>query len=615
MFREKESKTYSKTKAGSISPVPASKNIPGKFKLDRKDIIIMLSMTIIYLIAALVNLGSLNVPQTVWNPAKPGENVVIDLGREADLSRITYFCALGTGWSAKGSYRVEYLDANGDFVPLTTLNKDNVFVWKTVNVSVKTSRLKIIVDTPGGALNEAGIFESGSSNPLKGIKIVEKNIDPSDGGSVENLFDEQDKVAWKASYLNGTYFDEIYHARTAYEHLHKIEPFENTHPPLGKVFISLGIAIFGMTPFGWRIIGTLFGAAMIPLMYAFGKKMFHKRLYAFSAAFLMMFDFMHFAQTRISTIDVYVTFFVILMFYHMYDYFINKSYNLGFKESLKPLFLSGLFFGFGAASKWIALYGAAGLAFLFFLTKILEYTDYKKLMGKGPKKSRKIQWLHNFIPQYMGGTFAACVLFFVIIPGVIYILSYIPFMMVPGPGHGLKEVFTLQQHMYNYHSTLKAGHPFTSPWWEWPLMVKPIWFYGGSELPAGKASTIASFGNPAIWWVGIVAMVLAVLTAIRLKDKKMIVIFMAIASQYLPWALVPRIAFIYHYFSIVPFVILSIVYVMKDLIDSYPRARYAFYAYLAITAVLFIWFYPVLSGMEVNRSYIDGLKWLKTWNF
>jgi len=41
----------------------------------------------------------------------------------------------------------------------------------------------------------------------------------------------------------------------------------------------------------------------------------------------MMFDFMHFSQTRIATIDSYVTLFVILMYYHMYDYFINKSYN------------------------------------------------------------------------------------------------------------------------------------------------------------------------------------------------------------------------------------------------------------------------------------------------
>ena len=166
--------------------------------------------------------------------------------------------------------------------------------------------------------------------------------------------------------MNSMYLDEIYHGRTAFEHVERIKPYETTHPPLGKVFMALGVLIFGMVPFGWRIVGTLFGVAMVPAMYAFGKKVFHDRFFAFSAAFLMMFDSMHFAQTRIATIDSYVTFFVILMYYYMYDYFVNKSYVLGFKQSLKPLFLSGLFFGFGAASKWIAFYGAARTCLVVF---------------------------------------------------------------------------------------------------------------------------------------------------------------------------------------------------------------------------------------------------------
>ena len=80
--------------------------------------------------------------------------------------------------------------------------------------------------------------------------------------------------------MYGMYFDELYHGRTAYEHLHGIAPYENSHPPLGKIFIMLGIAIFGMNAFGWRIIGTLFGIAMVPIMYAFGKKLFRRSDYA-----------------------------------------------------------------------------------------------------------------------------------------------------------------------------------------------------------------------------------------------------------------------------------------------------------------------------------------------
>jgi len=51
-----------------------------------------------------------------------------------------------------------------------------------------------------------------------------------------------------------------------------MSPYETTHPPLGKIFIALGILVFGMVPFGWRIVGTLFGVAMVPVMYMFGKR-------------------------------------------------------------------------------------------------------------------------------------------------------------------------------------------------------------------------------------------------------------------------------------------------------------------------------------------------------
>ena len=136
--------------------------------------------------------------------------------------------------------------------------------------------------------------------------------------------------------MNSTYFDEIYFARTAFEHINRMEPYETTHPPLGKLIMAIGMLIFGVNPFGWRVMGTLFGAAMVPVMYLFGKKIFGKRIYGFISAFLIMFECMHFAQTRIATIDSYAGLFVILAYYFMYDYFINKSYEVGFKKYDTP---------------------------------------------------------------------------------------------------------------------------------------------------------------------------------------------------------------------------------------------------------------------------------------
>jgi predicted membrane-bound dolichyl-phosphate-mannose-protein mannosyltransferase len=125
--------------------------------------------------------------------------------------------------------------------------------------------------------------------------------------SVEKLFAEHDTARYYKVY-EFNILDEKIHPRTVMKTHTRMEPYEITHPPLGKVIMALGVLIFGMNPFGFRIMGTIFGALMIPAMYLLGKKVFHKRIFAFASAFMMMFEFMHFAQTRIGTIESYATF-------------------------------------------------------------------------------------------------------------------------------------------------------------------------------------------------------------------------------------------------------------------------------------------------------------------
>ena len=97
------------------------------------------------------------------------------------------------------------------------------------------------------------------------------------------LLDEQYTCVGEPGWYTGTYFDEIYHARTAYEHLHGQRPYETTHPPLGKLLMAVGIAIFGMTPFGWRFAGAFIGVLMLPALYLMTKQLLHRRSLAAAA--------------------------------------------------------------------------------------------------------------------------------------------------------------------------------------------------------------------------------------------------------------------------------------------------------------------------------------------
>lgn len=580
-----------------------------KLIIEKRDFSIIAFLTIVYCILALINLGSLNVPQTAYKPLNAGESFIVDFKNETDISKLYYYCGLDK--DTKGKLDIQYLNDAGQYVPYSSIEKKNIFIWKTIDTpDIKVQKLKFTVVSPGFTINEIAFFEKGSPIPIKDFNVTPLN---EASAACLNLFDEQNKVDYKHSFMSGMIFDEIYHARTAYEFLHNIEPYEWTHPPLGKLFISVGIFLFGMNPFGWRIVGTLFGVAMIPIMYLFGKKMFKDRFYAICTALLMMFDFMHFSLSRIATIDVYGCFFVILMYYFMYDYFSEYSFEKGFKNSLKPLLFCGICFGFGAASKWIGLYAGGGLALLFFMQKYFEYKQYKifKIHNKNTI------WLKDYIPVYLNKTLIYCVLFFVLIPVGIYILSYIPYMNAAK--QGLDLILRNQRDMFVYHSStvLGATHPFSSQWFEWPIIKKPLETYAASDLPQGISSTMTIMGNPLIWWSSIPALAAAIFIAIKNKEKNMIVIFTAIAFQYLPWIGIKRVAFIYHFFSTTPFLILSIVYVLKYLNEKYSKARYFIYGYLILALLLFIMFYPVLSGMEVSKNYVESyLRWFKTtWFF
>ena len=361
--------------------------------------------------------------------------------------------------------------------------------------------------------------------------------------------------------------------------------------------------LFGMNTFGWRIMGALFGIAMVPLMYAFGKKIFKKTNLAFITAALLAFDFMHFSQTRIATIDTYVVFFIILMFYFMYDCFVYGAVEMGYKRYVIHLAVCGIMFGLGVAAKWIGAYAGAGLAVLFFTAKYHEVDSY----------ARKIK---DFMSKYFWKIILLCCVCFVIVPLGIYMLSYIPVQAAEGHAKGLKAWWDAQTLMFNYHSGLEATHPFSSDWWQWPLDVMPVLFYRGSDMLNELSSSASTMGNPFIWWMSVPAVACATVIAWFKKDRRIVPVLVAYWSQYLPWILVSRLVFIYHYFSCVPFAIIAIVYVMEYFMESNPKYTKYCYAFTAACGILFIMFWPVLSGYPVERSYVDNvLKWIPSWPF
>ena len=324
---------------------------------------------------------------------------------------------------------------------------------------------------------------------------------------------------------------------------------------------------------------------------------------------LLALDSMHFTQTRIATIDSYVVFFIMVMYLFMIRYVQMSFFREPLWKTLIPLGLSGLFMGFAWASKWTGIYASAGLAFLFFLTVYWRAREY--FSAEDREKVRGFA-------RKLAITLGCCVVFFVAVPLVIYYCSYY-WQMLPSGGLTVQKVLDLQITMFNYHNDLEATHSFASPWYEWPLIVRPMWYYSGADfMPADMVSSISCMGNPAVWWTGLAALIVCLwrLAAERKVNQGMFIVAVGFASQYLPWVLISRCTFIYHYFASVSFLILAIVFVLERIRARDARAfKGASIFLVAAAAVLFAMFYPLESGMPVARSYAMLLRWFNWYNF
>jgi dolichyl-phosphate-mannose-protein mannosyltransferase len=568
---------------------PTNGSIVTRTSMSRKDYLAMTAITVVYGAIALFHLGTTVAPQSFWKPETQGESAIVDFGRTQKVEAILWYGGIGNG-----SFQVEQSEDGKAWSLVTTvdLNDSTVFQWKKAQAPFTTRFVKVLTTQPGASLGEMGF--QGEDRRI--ISISDENLSSP-------VFDEPGSVPQSVSYRNSMYFDEIYHARTAYENLHQMEPYETTHPPLGKLLISAGVALLGMNPFGWRIAGVLFGIAIVPLLYLFGKRLFRETRYAALASFLIVFDFMLFTQSRIATVDTFAVFFILLAYERMHCYYEMSFYRDKLLKTLTPLAVSGLAFGLATATKWIGLYAGAGLAILFFLSLRNRYREYLE--------NRKLPFAILTLWSML-----SCGLFFIIVPLIIYFASYIPIMLIPGPGHGWKDVFSYQKFMFDYHSKLRATHPFSSTWWEWPLIRKPIWYYGGTDLAPGRMASIVAMGNPAVWWVGTIAALATFRLAWKKRDDSMTVVLVGIAAAYLPWVLVSRLTFIYHFFACVPFLVLCIVYWIRKIEERKPIYRAWTHLYAGVVLLLFLLFYPILSGTEIYVSYADGvLKWFGGWIF
>ncbi|WP_044974999.1 phospholipid carrier-dependent glycosyltransferase [Ruminococcus sp. HUN007] len=573
--------------SGNGEDVPAiSSEAPEKF--GKKNFIHIIILTALYAAVVFFQLGSHTSPETSrkFNSNDPDNSeIIIDLGEYKNVSGLQIF--LGPESLRKISVSA-YDEVEREWKVIKEGEElKTAFAWNRVDFSWSVRYIGIVFSHEDTHFNEVIVLGSDDSV-----------ITPVNTSAYPELFDEQDEFpGTEASYYYRMMFDEIYHGRTGYEFIHNLPIYENTHPPLGKTLIGLGIRAFGMNPFGWRFTVAVFGTLMVPLMYLFAWKISHRSGSALTGGVLLATESMHLTLSRIATIDIIVAQFIVMMFFFMYC-FVDEMLRGGkLSKQILWIFLCGVSTALAIATKWTGLYAAAGIAVIFFTFLIKHCAEKKTLKESMP---------------YLLKLFVVCVISFIVIPSVTYVLSYIEFAQVYTDKDIIHHAIENSKSMYSYHSNVTDSHPYQSEWYEWITDKKPL-LDAINSFDGDRVSSVATFMNPFIAFAGLAAFFHNVFLWRTRKSMAAQYLSISYIAMLMPWLFIHRTVFIYQYFGCLLIMILLICNSLRSMKGS---ARKREIITMAVSAAVFFMFLPESTGIAVPRTYIKHvLELVPTWIF
>jgi dolichyl-phosphate-mannose-protein mannosyltransferase len=382
-------------------------------------------------------------------------------------------------------------------------------------------------------------------------------------------------------YPGEEYFDEVYHAKTALEYLQGQPPTEWVHPPTAKLLIAVGVALFGYEPWAWRLAPALAGILLAPVFLLLALRVLPTRRAAVLATVLLLLDGVYLVQSRVAMTNVFA-----VLFQQLSALLVLRAGSAE-RLSITRMAAAGLALGLALSTRWTSLWAWGFLGLVFLVLRLRRFAE-------GP-------------PRAVTRDIALTGLAFGVIPVVVYYLSYVPLML---QSHTLADVVLLkngtltglvlqQRAVWDYHAQLSATHHYFSPWWTWPWLYRPTWYYWWSNAETVRG--IVALGNPVIWWSSVPAVLWALATGWSHRDPRRLFAGAGFCFLYLPWSLSPRTLNFSHYlFEALPYACLALGTLLDRAWDG-RRARVA-RGYVVLAAAAFLFFLPLLTAFPVAQD-------------
>jgi dolichyl-phosphate-mannose-protein mannosyltransferase len=461
-------------------------------------------------------------------------------------------------------------------------------------------------------------------------------------------------------------FDEVYYVPAAEDYINCRADTNSVHPPLAKVQMAFMYVVIDGLGFRnpnsglpqlsaaevWRIPSLLFGILTLLWSHRLAWAVSRRRFFANTALFLVATDFLCIVQSRIAMLDQIQAFWILAGLVATAELLCQPA--LEAEETRHPwasanqLWGAGLCFGIATACKWNGVAAALGA--------------FAALMGvvRTPY-TQSLNW---------SGRLRIFVIF--LISGIgVYLLSYgpyvgyTPFQNPVLPRVERKSMTAAFQDIVGFHRRMikfrynkkEFVHRYLSPFWQWPLVARPVWYLydesptasaevsatstplvhtaaspSQSPSPAPKTNEkhenpppvaktvngVVAIGSVIFWWPAFLLLVEAAYLTFRhrAKPEKSDVLSQICCCFYFPqwlfWIAGTTGGFFYYMLPMVPIMALVMARYVEEEYNSKSGPILAI-AYLGFLSLALILYYPLLTGITVPEVYFRRLFLPSSW--
>jgi len=363
-------------------------------------------------------------------------------------------------------------------------------------------------------------------------------------------------------------FDEVHFGGFANAYCCSGEYFFDVHPPHGKLLAALGMTLGGydggqtfasigtplvqLDPLLLRLAPALSGSLIPVLVFLFLTQLGASTWAAFLGGWAALFDNALLVQTRVLALEGAL---VLSILAALILALAATRQRHPARQALLSLG-AGCCVGFAVGTKFTGLTSVLLVA-VILLAPLGRRSDDKPASARLSQVAQLCGWAAlGAVITYLGGW----VLHFSLLdragPGDIW--------GVPG-GELVQDIVNIHRTMLKANYGLGATHPNGSPWWAWPGMWRPIYYY------AGPNSAIYLLGNPVVWWGTSLGMLCVLWSTVRdapgqwfgagrPPGQPMIRLLplLGFLVSYLPYLAIPRVMFLYHYLPSLMFAICAV---------------------------------------------------------